>query len=233
MDEQTIKVLDKGFVTLVDHLGNDLTVVNSARVSFGSKSKEWSEKDKALLEYLVKNRHDSPFRHVQLQFRIKAPEFVMRQWYKHVVGIGYTPQREVDHAWNEVSGRYTTYKPEFYFPAKYRKQSTDNKQSTLDEEVDDPIGAKNAYLAAHETAYKMYGQLIMLGVGKEQARCVLPVSFYTEIIWTVSLQAVLNFISLRDHEHAQQEIREYAVAVRSMVALVAPRTMAAWDKCRS
>ena len=230
MDEIKIDVLDKGHCTLVDHMGGDLTLVNAARVSFGNKKSKFDKKDIGLINYLVENRHDSPMRHVQLQFRIKAPEFVMRQWYKHVIGMGYSVHREPDHAWNEISGRYVEYKPEFYRPKKFRAQSKDNKQATTDEEVQ---GAAVAYNCAIEVAYKMYDELLKLGVGKEQARGVLPVSFYTEVIWTCSLQGVLNFVSLRDHPHAQWEIREYAIAVRELVTKIAPNTMAAWDKFRS
>ena len=233
MEEIKIDVLDKGHVTLVDYMGDDLTVVNSARVSFGNKKQVLDEKDVKLINYLVKNKHDSPLRHVQLQFRVKAPEFVMRQWYKHVVGCGYSVHREPDGAWNEISGRYVKYDPEFYHPNIFRKQSSDNKQATKDESVDDHMGARGAYNAAIALSYNMYKQLLKLGVGKEQARAVLPVAFYTEVIWTASLQAVMNFISLRDHEHAQWEIREYAKVIRELVNNVAPNTLMAWDKWRT
>lgn len=233
MEEIKVNVLDHGHITLVDCLGGDLTVVNSARVSFANKKDMLDIKDEGLINYLVKERHDSPMRHVQLQFRLKAPEFVMRQWYKHIVGISYTEGREVDGAWNENSGRYIKYKPEFYFPTMFRKQSTDNKQATINEEVEDPLGARGAYNAAITLSYNMYEQLIKLGVGREQARAVLPVCFYTEVIWTTSLQGALNFVSLRDHEHAQWEIREYAKEVRKLISQVAPLTMAAWDKWRT
>jgi len=230
-----IDVLDKGYIELLDRMGNDLTVVNSARVSFGTYSTEWSKKDELLLNYLVKNKHDSPFRHVQLQFRIKAPEFVMRQWYKHIVGIGYTPMREVDHAWNEISGRYIEYQPDFYVPEQFRKQSKDNKQATTDELLhgDNYYAVKDTYETQITLAYNAYEELLRRGVGKEQARGVLPVCLYTEVIWTTSLQAVLNFISLRDHPHAQWEIREYAKAIKELVGTVTPHTMSAWIKHRS
>ena len=233
MEEIKIDVLDKGHVTLVDHLGGDLTLVNSARVSFGNKKAKFDKKDIGLINYLVENRHDSPMRHVQLQFRIKAPEFVMRQWYKHVIGMGYSVHREPDHAWNEISGRYVEYDPEFYFPVMFRKQSDDNKQATINEEVDHADVARLQYRNGINSAYATYKSLLRMGVGKEQARGVLPVSFYTEVIWTCSLQGVLNFVSLRDHEHAQWEIRQYAIVVRELVATIAPYTMAAWDKYRS
>ena len=124
-----MKVLDKGFIEVIDTLGDDLTVVNSARVSFGKRKTKWDKGDERLVRYLAKHKHHSPFRHLQIQFHIKAPEFVMRQWYKHVVGIETTSNSSTkDHAWNEISGRYVEY-DEFYQPEVYRKQSEDNKQA--------------------------------------------------------------------------------------------------------
>ena len=124
------KVLDKGFIEVVDSLGDDLTVVNSARVSFGKRKKYWDKSDERLVRYLAKHKHYSPFRHLQVQFHIKAPEFVMRQWYKHVVGIETTSNSSAkDHAWNEISGRYVEVE-DFYYPSVWRKQSDDNKQAS-------------------------------------------------------------------------------------------------------
>ena len=124
------QVLDKGFIEVVDSLGNDLTVVNSARVSFGKRKEKWDKSDERLVRYLAKYKHYSPFRHLQVQFHVKAPEFVMRQWYKHVVGIETTSSHVTkDHAWNEISGRYVPY-DEFYMPTEFRKQSDDNKQAS-------------------------------------------------------------------------------------------------------
>ena len=124
------KVLDKGFIEVIDSLGNDLTVVNSARVSFGKRKTKFDKSDERLVRYLAKHKHYSPFRHLQVQFHLKAPEFVMRQWYKHVVGIETTSNSSTkDHAWNEISGRYVEY-DEFYEPTIYRKQSDDNKQAS-------------------------------------------------------------------------------------------------------
>ena len=124
------QVLDKGFIEVVDSLGNDLTVVNSARVSFGKRKTKWDKSDERLVRYLAKYKHYSPFRHLQVQFHIKAPEFVMRQWYKHVVGIETTSNSATkDHAWNEISGRYVEYS-DFYMPENFRAQSEDNKQAS-------------------------------------------------------------------------------------------------------
>jgi thymidylate synthase (FAD) len=214
-----------GFIELLDKLGSDLTIVNSARVSFGKRKTELDEGDIKLIKYLAKNKHWSPFRHVQFQFHIKAPEIVGRQFYKHIVGSDYTFK---DHAWNEISGRYVVYEEEFYVPPRWRKQSKDNKQASVDEEVDNPINTGSLYLDALSHSYKAYRMLIeVYGLSKEQARGVLPVSFYTEWYWTASLQAVMNFIKLRDHSHAQWEIRQYAVAMRDMVDSVVPHAFAA------
>ena len=135
-----IDVLDSGFIEVIDHLGDDLTVVNSARVSFGKRKTMYEDGDRKLVTFLAKNKHYSPFRHMIVQFHIKAPEFVMRQWYKHVVGIETTSSSATkDHAWNEISGRYVVYEEEFYCPSVYRKQSEDNKQASVNEETDDGI----------------------------------------------------------------------------------------------
>lgn len=232
--EETIEVLNHGYVTLVmGPRDGDLLAVNAARVSFGRKHSTLEKGDRSLIDYLVKHKHDSPFRHVQMTFRIKAPEFVLRQWYKHVVGIAYTPEREPDHAWNEISGRYVEYPDEFYIPETFRRQSKDNKQATTDESIESSQEALELYKQTTQTSYQAYKSLIDLGVGREIARTVLPLSFYTEVLWTASLQAVLNFITLRDHDGAQHEIRLYAQALRELVKNVSPITMEAWEKHRS
>ena len=124
------KVLDKGYIELIDTLGDDLTPVNAARVSFDGFSESFTDKDRKLSKFLIKHKHFSPFRHQHCMFIIKAPEFVMRQWYKHVVGIETTSNHPTkDHAWNEISGRYVPYE-DFYKPTEFRKQSENNKQAS-------------------------------------------------------------------------------------------------------
>ena len=136
------QVLDKGFIEVVDSLGDDLTVVNSARVSFGKRKTKFDKSDERLVRYLAKHKHYSPFRHLQVQFHIKAPEFVMRQWYKHVVGIETSSSSSTkDHAWNEISGRYVPVE-DFYVPEVYRAQSEDNKQAS-EGEVENQSDAQN------------------------------------------------------------------------------------------
>jgi thymidylate synthase (FAD) len=236
-----------GFIELVDSLGNDLTIVNSARVSFGARS-DWvyeerdvydestreihthrepvglKDKDKKLIKYLAKNKHFSPFRHIQLQFHVKMPEMIARQMFKHIVGADYTFK---DTAWNEISGRYAVMNDEFYRPNIFRLQSKDNKQASEGQLGENHAEAYRLYNESLDTIYAAYRQLLELGVAKEQARGLLPVSFYTEFFWTASLQAVVNFIQLRLHEHAQYEIQKYAAAMKELTMEVAPEGLTA------
>lgn len=229
IDNKMIDVLDHGFVERIGVLGDDLTVVNAARVSFGKRKTELSEGDKKLINYLAAHQHWSPFRHVQLQFHCKVPEFVARQWYKHVVGIAYTESASVDHAWNEISLRYVNAADfEFYTPNGFRKQSEDNKQASTDELLDDPGETFRKRYENHcKEAFHLYEDLALAGVAREQARGVLPLSLYTEFYWTASLQAVVNFIKLRQHPGAQYEIREYANAIEKLLQDVVPVSYAA------
>jgi thymidylate synthase (FAD) len=211
-------VLDTGSVELIETFGDELTVVNAARVSFGVQHDTLTEGDKKLLSYLFNNKHMSPFRHVMLRFKIRAPEFVMRQMYKHIVGIEATSTYPTQlHSWNEISGRYKPY-DEFYTPSTWRSQSSDNKQASAGP-VAEEIGEQCSSLFAHamEDLQKTYEKLLQLGVAREQARILLPLNVYTETIWTCSLQALINFIELRDEKHAQWEIQEYARIFRKIV----------------
>ena len=224
------KVLDKGFIEVIDSLGNDLTVVNSARVSFGKRKSTWSASDRRLCKYLAKHKHYSPFRHLQVQFHVKAPEFVMRQWYKHVVGIETTSNGSTkDHAWNEISGRYVPVE-EFYIPEIWRKQSEDNKQASEGVlESENNSRAKHYYDNALSTTVSMYNRLINdLGVAKEQARVILPLSQYTEVYWTASFQAIMNFIELRNEKTSQIEIQEYAKAMLKITHDTFPKITEIW-----
>ena len=215
---------------MIDSLGNDLTVVNSARVSFGKRKSTWSASDRRLCKYLAKHKHYSPFRHLQVQFHIKAPEFVMRQWYKHVVGIETTSNSSTkDHAWNEISGRYVPVE-EFYIPEIWRKQSEDNKQASEGVlESENNSRAKHYYDNALSTTVSMYNRLINdLGVAKEQARVILPLSQYTEVYWTASFQAIMNFIELRNEKTSQIEIQEYAKSLLECMHETFPKITEIW-----
>ena len=222
------KVLDKGFIEVIDHLGNDLTVSNSARVSFGKRKVKYDKSDERLVRYLAKNKHYSPFRHLMVQFHIKAPEFVMRQWYKHVVGAETTSSSLTkDHAWNEISGRYVPVE-EYYIPKNWRQQSEDSKQASIGA-IAQQEEATECYAKAIQVGRHYYDRLLELGVAKEQARIVMPLSQYTEVYWTASFQAIVNFIELRDEPTAQWEIREYAKVLKEQMISIYPKTMQIWS----
>lgn len=208
-------------VGLIASMGNDLTVVNAARLSFGATSTELNEKDIKLIEYLAKHKHTSPFRHVMFQLNVEAPEFVARQWYKHVVGANFN-----DSGWNEVSQRYTE-RHMFHFPDEFRKQSANNKQGSDPNEKLSKVAQETAqlvYLDACNGATYAYDKLLALGVAREMARMVLPLSVYTEFVWTASLQAVVHFCKLRNHEGAQMEIQDYADAVEELCRPLVPHS---------
>ena len=226
-----IDVLDKGYIEVVDSLGDDLTPVNAARVSFGGRSEKFTDKDRRLSKFLIKHKHFSPFRHQHVMMIIKAPEFVMRQWYKHVVGIETTSSSaSKDHAWNEISGRYVEVE-DYYYPEVWRKQSEDNKQAS-DGVLDDLQQKRmtsfyNEYMRQVEMTYD---RMIEAGMAKEQARIVLPLSQYTQVWWTASFQSVMNFIELRDEPTSQVEIQEYARALKTIMMESFPETTKLWSE---
>tara|TARA_R110000764_G_scaffold69943_2_gene144601 strand:- start:1682 stop:2377 length:696 start_codon:yes stop_codon:yes gene_type:complete len=223
------QVLDKGFIEVIDSLGNDLTVVNSARVSFGKRKEVYDKSDERLVRYLAKYKHFSPFRHLQVQFHVKAPEFVMRQWYKHVVGIETTSNSATkDHAWNEISGRYVPVE-DFYTPSVFRKQSEDNKQAT-EGAIEEQELALNKWNEVMSSITDGYHELLDMGVGKEQARAILPLNQYTEVYWTASFQAIMNFIELRAEKTSQWEIQEYAKTLQKLMFDVFPKTTKIWSE---
>jgi len=225
-----IKVLDKGYIEVVDKLGDDLTPVNAARVSFGDRSNTFEEKDRKLSKFLIKNKHFSPFRHQHVMLIIKAPEFVMRQAYKHVVGIETTSNSSTkDHAWNEISGRYTPVS-DYYIPEVWRKQSDDNKQAS-EGELDDLQQKRMNHLYDRylKDVERVYETMVQTGMAKEQARIVLPLSQYTEVYWTASFQAIMNFIDLRDEKTAQWEIQQYAKCLKEMMYDIYPETVKIWS----
>ena len=226
-----IDVLDKGYIEVVDKLGDDLTPVNAARVSFGTKSDTFEEKDRKLSKFLIKHKHFSPFRHQHVMMIIKAPEFVMRQWYKHVVGIETTSSSVTkDHAWNEISGRYIPVQ-EYYYPEVWRRQSEDNKQAS-EGELDDLQQKRmtqiyGEYMRQVEMTYE---RMVEAGMAKEQARIVLPLSQYTLVYWTASFQSIMNFIELRDEPTAQWEIQQYAKVLKEIMFDVYPETTKLWGE---
>ena len=226
-----IKILDKGHIRIEGVMGDDLTVVNSARVSFGKRKEVWDEKDAKLVRYLAKNKHFSPFRHLQIQLNIKAPEFVMRQLFRHVVGIEATSNYPTkDTPWNEISGRYVPVK-EYYYPEVWRKQSQDNKQASEGKlDYDGQETASSLYRTGINETKRIYEELVNLGVAKEQARSILPLSQYTQVWWTASFQSIMNFIDLRDEKTAQWEIQQYAKVLKEIMLEVFPETTKIWSE---
>ena len=207
-------VLDKGFVRLVDYYGGDQRIVQSARVSYGEGTKSVSQ-DGALIDYLLRHQHTSPFEQVVMTFHVKMPIFVARQWVRHRTG-----------RMNEVSGRYSIMKDEFYVPAedKVAPQSKDNKQGRCDEAFDKEVADKiiDQLKDGQKAAYENYSGLIENGLAREIARINLPLSLYTEFYWEMDLHNLFHFLKLRLDSHAQYEIRVYAEAILEICKKVAP-----------
>lgn len=227
IDGPSIRISVNSEVELISYMPTipDLGVVNAARVSFGKRKLDLDDKDVKLINYLAEHNHMSPFRHVQYTFRIKAPEFVARQFYKHVVGCHYTSQQSFpDHAWNEISGRYVELTEEFYFPSDgWRGQSKNNRQVgdvQLSKETNNDLDAQ--YVGTVARAYEAYQNMLAAGCAREMARTVLPLSFMTEWYWTASLQACIHLVQLRTHEGAQKEIRDVAELIGNHLKETAP-----------
>ncbi|MBP3742160.1 MAG: FAD-dependent thymidylate synthase [Treponema sp.] len=207
-------VLDKGFVRLVDYFGGDQRIVQSARVSYGEGTKSVSQ-DGALIDYLLRHQHTSPFEQVVMTFHLKMPIFVARQWVRHRMG-----------RMNEVSGRYSIMKDEFYVPEadKVAPQSKDNKQGRSTEAFDKETADKiiTQLEEGQKEAYENYSELIDSGLAREIARINLPLSLYTEFYWEMDLHNLFHFLKLRLDSHAQYEIRVYAEVILEMCRKVAP-----------
>ena len=174
----------------------DLTVVNAARVSFGKRKSKLDGKDHKLIRYLATHKHMSPFRHVQFLFRIHTSEVVCRQLYKHQVGCAFTSGefRESATVWNEISGRYVEFEPEFHLATFFRPQHERNLQASKHgDKIEEQEKAQEIYQKSVLDSYANYKKLLELGVCREQARMVLPVSFMNTLIWTASLEGVTNF----------------------------------------
>lgn len=212
-----IDCLDKGFVQLVDWMGDDLTVVNAARVSFNKVSTVLTDREIQLLDYLAEHEHTAPFRHCYVTLRVKAPIFCFRQIMKHRIASDF----------NEVSGRYVDLNDvDIFVPEQFRLQAKVNKQGSegaLDE-VNETY-ALGRYLDACRESINSYNDMIRVGVCREQARCVLPLAMYSEVIWTLSLQAMAHFIRLRTDGHAQKETQAYGHAVSEIGLKLFPNAL--------
>lgn len=216
------KIHHYGHVYLEDHMGGDLTIANNARVSFNQNSQELGDSEKGLIKFLMKNRHGSPFEAPTFRFDIKLPLFVVREWHRHRVG----------HSYNEQSARYSVIKSEGYLPKRDDIRIQVGKPGAYTfERVEDDSQAQTyieAVSDSYASSFSAYQFLIEEGFAKELARVVLPVGMYTRMKWTTNLRAILHFLSLRNSEHAQREIRAYAEAVEEMVARIAPVALQAF-----
>ena len=215
-----VKVLDgQGWVGLIDHLGTETTIVNAARVSFGKIKKEMDERDVKLLEYLIDNRHTSPLEHIVFTFSVHCPLFVRGQWHRHRTW-----------SYNEISRRYTEIDMEFYTPQALRRQAENNRQASV-EDPDFKAPELTAAIDAHNKAsLALYEKLLAAGVCREQARGVLPQNMMVTFWGTVDLSNLLHFLELRDSDHAQWEIREYAIAIKKLIKPYIPHVAAYFEK---
>lgn len=226
-----MKVLDKGYVNLINSMGGDESVVAAARVSNDvdySVASKGPDADFKLIQYLIKHRHGSPFEHATFQFSVQAPLFVRSEWHRHRMA-----------SYNEVSGRYVIYDPEFYIPELYRTQSANNKQGSFfptSEDIPEEfttvaewnIAAELILEDAVDFAFLAYEKLLEMGVAREMARMVLPVNLYTKFYVTLNARSLMNFLSLRAAEDAQWEIRQYANAMVDIFEEKMPMTAKAW-----
>jgi thymidylate synthase (FAD) len=215
-EQRMINVLDNGYVRLVNVMGSDLTVANSARVSYDKESKELTERDIRLIKFLAREGHTSPFRHAILQFEVYAPLMVARQWWKYVVGSDH-----VMDAWNESSRRYITEYPAFYIPkADEWRSAPENSKQGSGEPIDIKIGEQHtkALMNYVKLGEDLYEQALHNGICAEQARLFLPAyGMYVRWYWTASLQSIAHFLNQRLAHDAQKEIQEYAEAVYELV----------------
>ncbi len=218
--DQTIQVLDHGFVRLDDAMADDLSVVNGARVSFARRKLEMDESDEALIRFLMRDRHGSPFEHNSFRFHVRCPIFVAREWFRHRVG-----------SFNEFSLRYAKATDDFYIPEAIDVRTQVGKPGAYTFEPVEPELAEHTreqLKAVYEAAFAAYEELVEAGVARELARSVLPVGAYTQFYWTVNARSLMNFVSLRNAEFAQLEIRRYAEAVETFFAERMPVTHAAF-----
>lgn len=213
-----------GRVDYVSHMGSDLTVVNSARVSFGVQKQELDDRDKKLINYLIKHRHTSTLEHNLVTFRFCVPLYIRSQHHRHRTW-----------SYNEISRRYTDVDLRFYEPEAFRTQHKSNRQASNTEELINPVlscgsDCNEAVGLHHQMSLDLFEKMIEAGVCREQARGILPQNLYTEYYGTCSLLNALKFISLRSHEGAQWEIRKVAEAMLEILEDLYPVTIAAYKE---
>jgi thymidylate synthase (FAD) len=212
-----LQILDKGFIRLDACDATDLSVVNAARVSFGAKSEELSDRDKGLIGFLMREKHGTPFEHNFFRFHIKAPIFVVREWFRHRIGWSY----------NEYSGRYSEMPQEAYMPEPEQMRTQVGKPGSYTfEQMEDweAETARTAIKLGYFQAFNSYDLLLSKGVAKEVARLVIPVGAYTEFYATTNARALMNFINLRGDSNAQWEIQQYANGLEEIFKKQMPTT---------
>lgn len=201
----------QGWIGLLEHMGSEITVVNAARVSFGTRRETMDERDTHLLEYLLRNRHTSPLEHVVFTFLVYCPLFVRSQWHRHRTW-----------SFNEISRRYTAEHLAFYVPPRLRAQAPKDRQASVASDAVDQTQCRALIRRHHTASLKLFRALLAAGVCREQARGVLPQNLMTAFWATVDLGNLLHFLELRDSAHAQEEIREYAAAIKQLIRPFVP-----------
>lgn len=227
-NEKEIFIYDDGIgsVSLVDYMGTDITVVNSARVSFGTHKSELDRRDKRLIKYLIKHRHTSTLEHNLITFKFVVPLFIRSQHHRHRTW-----------SYNEISRRYTDKDLRFYNPKVFRTQHESNRQASNEEELINPVlscgsGCDEMVGLHHQASLDLFNSMIEAGVCREQARGIIPQNLYTEYYGTVNLNNLLKFIDLRTHEGAQWEIQKVAEACLEIAADLFPITVNAYRNIR-
>ncbi len=222
-----------GCVEYVQHMGEDITVVNSARVSFGKHKETIDAKDRKLIKYLIKHRHTSTLEHCSVTYRFVVPLFVRSQHHRHRTW-----------SYNEISRRYTDKDLSFYEPSLFRTQHKSNRQASNENELIDPViipdlhatgydvRASSLIKKATEESVTLFNTLLNAGVCREQARMVLPQNLYTEYYGTVNLNNLLKFIDLRTHMGAQWEIQKVAEACLEIATNLWPITVSSYRELR-
>ena len=215
-----IRLFEHGFVRLDAAMADDLSVANSARVSFAKRKEAMDDSDAGLIRFLMRDRHGTPFEHNAFRFHVRCPLFVAREWFRHRVG-----------SFNEESARYHQLEGDFYVPdpADVRSQVGKPGAYTFEPVAPDVAeGVREALGAHYAEAHRLYRELIDRGLAKELARCVLPMGTFTQFYWTVNARSLMNFLSLRAAETAQLEIRRYAEALEAFFAELMPVTYEAF-----
>ena len=208
-----VKCLNNGYITLIEHMGGDHSVIRNARRCWRSEDKSTEKSDANLIRHLIKAGHYTPFESVCLTFDVKCPLFVARQWFRHRIG-----------SYNEESLRYCVAERDYYIPDNLNNDLTESQLRNMD-------WSTNVYnwIIKNEESFDLYEDFVLKGMPKEQARALLPLGTYTKFYWTVNGSSLMNFLALRMDKHAQSEIRAYAHAILHIVREVAPVSFGEWD----